>query len=127
MNNINSKFAFISAIILGFLAVSFGAFGAHGLKGMLSNYQLGIWQTAVEYQMYHAIVLLFTSLLKDSKAARVASKLFLLGSLLFSGSLYLLAITEISVLGAITPIGGVLLLGGWTTLVFTIKGNIDKA
>ncbi len=127
MNNINSKFAFISAIILGFLAVSFGAFGAHGLKGMLSNYQLGIWQTAVEYQMYHAIVLLFTSLLKDSKAARVASKLFLFGSLLFSGSLYLLAVTEISVLGAITPIGGVLLLGGWTTLVFTLKGNIDKA
>ncbi|MUH71739.1 DUF423 domain-containing protein [Psychrosphaera haliotis] len=127
MNNINSKFAFISAIILGFLAVSFGAFGAHGLKGMLSNYQLGIWQTAVEYQMYHAIVLLFTSLLKDSKAARVASKLFLFGSLLFSGSLYLLAITEIGLLGAITPIGGILLLGGWTTLVFTLKGNIDKA
>lgn len=127
MNNINSKFTFISAISFGFLAVVFGAFGAHALKSIMNEYQLGIWQTAVQYQVYHAIVLLFTSLLKKSKFSQLASKFFVLGIVVFSGSLYLLAITEIKLLGAITPLGGILLLAGWLTLLFTLNNKSNES
>lgn len=98
------------AAILGGLGVAFGAFGAHSLKEMISADLLATFETGVRYQMYHALALLGLG------AARFKSRgiLFLLiGTLIFSFSLYLLALTGVKVLGAITPIGGVLQIVGW--------------
>lgn len=106
------------AAITGFLAVALGAFGAHGLKDLLErNGTLAIWQTAVLYHLTHAIVLLFLST-RPWKAVSKAFGFFGSGILLFSGSLYLLAITHIKWLGAITPLGGLCLLAGWLILAF---------
>ncbi len=107
--------AFRFAAILGFLAVALGAFGAHGLKDLLMrNQTLSIWEKAVFYHMTHTVLLLF--LASRVPLPAVALWLFLIGVLVFSGSLYLLALTGIKWLGAITPIGGLCLLGGWLTL-----------
>ena len=98
--------------------VALGAFGAHALRGRLSELHLGVFETGVRYQLFHAAALLILGV-----AHRVRSRpqhlwvgrCFILGSLVFSGSLYLLATTGISKFGAVTPIGGVLLLAGWAT------------
>jgi uncharacterized membrane protein YgdD (TMEM256/DUF423 family) len=105
--------------ILGFLAVILGAFGAHILKAHLT--QLGTlphWETAVFYHLIHAVALLAVGMQSKFRArgARVA---FLLGILIFSGSLYLMALTGWKWLGAITPLGGLCLLFGWGSLLFT--------
>jgi uncharacterized membrane protein YgdD (TMEM256/DUF423 family) len=105
----------------GFLAVAIGAFGAHGLKERLEALeQTANFQTAVHYQMYCAFALLAVGLLalhgRSSAALVVAGWSFLLGSLLFSGSLYILATTGLKWLGAVTPLGGVLMLAGWAAL-----------
>jgi uncharacterized membrane protein YgdD (TMEM256/DUF423 family) len=103
------------AAILGFLAVALGAFGAHGLKELLTRLDtLAIWEKAVFYHMIHAVVLLF--LASRVPFPTVAYLLFFAGILVFSGSLYILAFTGIKWLGAITPIGGLCLLGGWLSL-----------
>jgi len=107
------------AALLGFLAVALGAFGAHGLKAVLSPYARDIYQTAVEYQFYHAGALLLVAILQfrfELKLLRWSAWALLLGTLVFSGSLYILAVTGISWLGAITPIGGAALLAGWLLL-----------
>ena len=106
----------------GFLAVAIGAFGAHGLKERLESLgQTAIFQTAAHYQMYCAFALLAVGLLalhgRSGTALAVAGWSFLLGSLLFSGSLYILATTGLKWLGAITPLGGVLMLAGWAALL----------
>jgi uncharacterized membrane protein YgdD (TMEM256/DUF423 family) len=99
--------------LLAGLAVAAGAFGAHALKSSLSPEALGWWQTAVEYQMWHALALLA---LARVERAGLASALLTAGTLVFSGSLYLLALTGARWLGAATPLGGLLLLAGWALL-----------
>jgi len=99
-----------------FLAVGRGAFGAHALKARLSPEMLAIFETGVKYQVYHALALLLLAALRGpSKAAWC----FTAGIVIFSGSLYILALTGIRKFGAITPIGGVLFLAGWLILLFS--------
>ncbi|MGO4107927.1 DUF423 domain-containing protein [Paenibacillus sp. YAF4_2] len=99
------------------LAVALGAFGAHGLKDTLSEDMLEVYETGVRYHMYHALALMLVALLADrigdTKLVRVGARLLLIGIVLFSGSLYALALSDISILGAITPLGGVAFLVGW--------------
>ena len=115
----------VSGALHGLLAVAFGAFGAHALKEVLDEYSRGIWETAVQYQMFHAMGLLVIGLLMSSKLfgevkqLNVAGIFFNLGIVFFSGSLYVLAISGIKVLGAITPIGGVLFLIGWLLIILS--------
>lgn len=112
--------------INGFLAVAFGAFAAHALKGVLSTGLLEAFKTGVDYQGMHALVLLAVGLLGRYEASRslaVAGWAFASGILLFSGSLYLLALTDIRWLGAITPLGGVSFLLGWAALAWHAGRN----
>lgn len=107
--------------LYGFLGVAFGAFGAHALRARLSADALAIWKTAVEYQFYHALALLLVGLWiaqQPARALNVAGICFALGTLLFSGSLYVLALSGVRVLGAITPFGGLLFLLGWLSLAW---------
>lgn len=102
--------------LLAFLAVAAGAFGAHGLQGVLTASRLETWETAARYQMYHALALLFLGLAAARRpAARWSGPGILLfgGTVVFSGSLYALALTGVGVLGAVAPIGGAALLAGW--------------
>jgi uncharacterized membrane protein YgdD (TMEM256/DUF423 family) len=119
------KPAIISGAIQGFLAVALGAFGAHALDDILTTYGEGIWDTAVQYQMFHAAGLLVVGILAHllgmSKALKVATWCMNLGVVFFSGSLYVLALTEIGPLGAITPIGGVLFLTAWISIIIKVK------
>lgn len=119
------KPAIISGAIQGFLAVALGAFGAHALEGILTTYGEGIWDTAVQYQMFHAagllVVGILAHLLGESKSLKVATWTMNLGVVFFSGSLFALALTEIGPLGAITPIGGVLFLTGWISIIVAVK------
>ena len=105
--------------VAGFTGVTLGAFGAHALRGRLSPEMLVVFETGVRYQMYHALAIIATGLI----AARMggwlivaAGWLFTAGIVLFSGRLYLLAFTGVTILGAITPIGGVAFLLGWACL-----------
>ena len=108
--------------VSGFLSVALGAFGAHALKEKLDEYSLGIFHTGVTYQTTHALALVLVALLlkwyPDSSGLGWAGWCFAAGTVIFSGSLYTLAMTGIKVLGAITPIGGVLFLAGWALLAF---------
>ena len=104
------------AIILLMLAVMLGAFGSHGLKDMVTAARLLTWQTAVDYQMSQALGLLVISFVEPDKMTRWFNwgrKLLVVGMIIFSGSLYILVLTDIGVLGAITPIGGTALIAGW--------------
>lgn len=108
--------------ISGFVAVAFGAFGAHALKARLSMEMLTIWKTANEYHFYHALALLLVGVLaRQGKLSGldVSAGCFLAGIVVFSGSLYLLALTGTRWLGAITPIGGLLFLAGWAWLAWS--------
>lgn len=110
----------LAGAVAGLIAVGFGAFGAHGLRGRLSPEMLAAFETGVRYHMYHALALLLTAALAPrfpGKAMAAAGWLFVAGITLFSGSLYLLAVTGVTALGAITPIGGVAFLAGWAALV----------
>src|ERR1051325_4337473 len=101
--------------LAGFLAVAFGAFGAHALRERLSSEMLAVFETGVRYQMYHALALLLVSAMMPRMGGWLVvagGSLFAFGILLFSGSLYLLALTGVTMFGAITPIGGVALLAG---------------
>lgn len=124
------KGSIISGSIHGLLAVALGAFAAHGLKEVLDDYGTGIWETAVQYQMFHASALILVgilmarSILGEVKQLKIAMICFNAGILIFSGSLMVLALTGIKVLGAITPIGGVLFLIGW---VMVIIATLKKA
>jgi uncharacterized membrane protein YgdD (TMEM256/DUF423 family) len=104
----------ISAI-LGLLAVAFGAFGAHGLKELLArNGTAGIWEKAVFYHLIHSVMLYL--LASRTPLPRFPWLAFFTGILIFSGSLYVLAVTNLRWLGAVTPLGGVSFLAGWTCL-----------
>ena len=102
----------IMAAAMGFLAMALGAFGAHALKGVLEvNQTRDLWNTAVLYHLIHAPALLWAATAEPFLKGAIVC--WVLGIVLFSGSLYALALTKISVLGAITPVGGLLLMAGW--------------
>lgn len=106
------------AAVLGFIAVGLGAFGAHSLKDLLArNATREIWETAVLYHFMHALALLVLAGFRPVPSG--ACWLFVAGIAVFSGSLYLLAVTNIRWLGAITPIGGVSFLAGWLWLAIS--------
>ena len=109
----------LAGAVSGLIAVGFGAFGAHGLRGRLTPDMLAVFETGVRYHMYHALALLLTAALMPrvpGKAIAAAGWLFVAGIVLFSGSLYLLAVTGVTILGAVTPFGGVAFLAGWAAL-----------
>jgi uncharacterized membrane protein YgdD (TMEM256/DUF423 family) len=110
------------AAINGFLSVALGAFAAHGLRARLSPELLATFQTGVEYHMYHALALLGVGVLSlhfpASGILKGSGLLLLLGIVLFSGSLYVLALSGIRWLGAITPLGGVAFLAAWALLAW---------
>jgi uncharacterized membrane protein YgdD (TMEM256/DUF423 family) len=126
----NQRTTFISACILGALGVMIGAFGAHALKSeLLAAGSLDTFETAVKYHFYHTLALLAVGLLMQqvaSKALHYAALLFVLGIVFFSGSLYVLCMTGIGVLGAITPLGGVLFIAGWVAMGFGIAKKRDS-
>jgi uncharacterized membrane protein YgdD (TMEM256/DUF423 family) len=106
-------------VVLALLAVAFGAFGAHALKEIVTPERLQTFETGVRYQMYHALALLIMSALplKNYRAAWF----LLIGTVIFSGSLYILVLSDVGIFGAITPIGGVLQIIGWGLLLFSFK------
>jgi uncharacterized membrane protein YgdD (TMEM256/DUF423 family) len=107
--------------ILGFLGVAFGAFGAHALRERLSPEMLAVFETGVRYQMYHTLAMLIVAAaigrIGPATLLLAAGWSFFAGVVLFSGSLYALALTGVTTLGAITPIGGLLFLAGWACLI----------
>ncbi|WHY14066.1 DUF423 domain-containing protein [Peribacillus frigoritolerans] len=114
------KLFIILGALNGFIAVALGAFGAHGLEGKIPDKYLETWQTAVQYQMFHAVGLLVLGLLAgkiDSPLINWSGCLMLIGIILFSGSLFVLSVTQIKVLGAITPLGGVSFLVAWVLMI----------
>jgi uncharacterized membrane protein YgdD (TMEM256/DUF423 family) len=102
--------------VSAFLGVALGAFGAHALKSRLSSEALAIFETGVRYQMFHALALLVVAARLPDPRGSIAGWLFVAGTVLFSGSLYALALTGIRGLGAITPVGGLCFLAGWALL-----------
>lgn len=114
------KIFLIIGAINALLAVALGAFGAHGLESKLSAKYLDIWDKATMYQMYHALGIILIGIINGTTKLDVSlAGWFMLGGIiLFSGSLYILAVTQIKVLGAITPIGGVMFIISWALLVF---------
>jgi uncharacterized membrane protein YgdD (TMEM256/DUF423 family) len=114
---------FIAGSLSAFLAVALGAFGAHGLKERVSPEMLAIFEVGVRYHMYHALALLgvaWAATRWPGASINAAGWLFLFGTLVFSGSLYVLSVTGIRWLGAITPIGGAAFLIGWVCLAWGI-------
>ena len=111
------------ASVSGMLAVVFGAFGAHALKGKLDDQALKVFETAVQYHFYHTFALLVVGVIALNQPQTVLLKssgwLFVIGILVFSGSLYLLSLTGVRWLGAITPLGGLALIAGWACLAAT--------
>lgn len=115
------RWALMMGALAGLLAVMAGAFGAHGLRHVVSERGLEVFQTAVSYQMYHALVLVVASLMPalglSQRLLGVACGFWLAGIVLFSGSLYLLVLSGHHWLGPVTPIGGVCFMIGWALLV----------
>lgn len=103
----------LTGCVLMATGIAFGAFGAHALRGAVSQSDLDIWEKAVFYQIVHGLAFLIISTFKISSSTALALGL---GTLIFSGSLYLLVLTGVRELGAITPIGGTLLILGWVML-----------
>ena len=118
-----SKTILLTASVVLTMAVIIGAFGAHGLKSHLTNEMMQVYKTGVEYHFYHALGLLLIGVLSVSMPSGLLnwSAIFLtLGIILFSGSLYILAITGIKWLGAITPLGGLSFIAGWIILFVAV-------
>lgn len=115
-------------VVLGsinaFFAVGLGAFGAHGLKSKVSAELLAVWQTGVQYHMFHALGLILLGilihLLPQAGLLRVAGWLLLSGIVLFSGSLYGMVLSEVRTLGMVTPIGGISFLLGWLLMALAV-------
>jgi len=117
-----NKYTKIGAL-LAMLSVAFGAFGAHILEEQLTADELDVYQTGVQYHMFHAVGILLVAMLIDRlaspKLAAWAANLMIAGVVLFSGSLYVLALSGVKELGAITPIGGVAFIAGWICLALS--------
>jgi len=117
------RFFFLSGAVAAFIAVALGAFGAHSLKTKLSADMLNIFEIGVRYQMYHALGLIAVAwaMTRWPEAnLNAAGWAFIVGIVVFSGSLYLLSATDIRWLGAITPIGGLAFLIGWAILIWSL-------
>lgn len=117
------KKTIIAGAVFAGLAVLLGAFGAHALKDVLGRYA-STWETGVQYQMFHAVGILIIGLLMEKQTSRLynwAAILFSVGIVFFSGSLYVLSISKETVLGAITPIGGVCFVVGWFLLILGVS------
>ena len=115
---------FVAGALSGLIAVAAGAFAAHGLRHQLAPEQLGVFETAARYQMYHALALLavaWAAVRWPGSSAVLAGWCFVAGIVVFSGSLYVLAFTGVRWLGAITPLGGLAFLAGWALLVWTVS------
>ena len=116
------------AAISGLLAVAIGAFGAHGLKARISEDLMAVFQTGVQYHFYHTLALLMVGMLMIAypqvSLLKWSGCLFVAGLLIFSGSLYILALTGVKWLGAITPIGGVAFMAGWLTLALAVYHHV---
>ena len=119
------KMILITTALLGALAVALGAFGAHGLEGKITEAQIAVWNTAVKYQIVHVLAILVLMLNQKQLNFTTPSIFFLVGIILFSGSLYLLSAKGLlgidsfaRILGPITPIGGLCFIIGWVFLAF---------
>ena len=116
-----------SGAILGALAVALGAFGSHAFKAMLTaSNRLDTYETAVKYQFYHAIALILVGILMNtiaSKSMTYAGYSFLIGTIIFSGSLYIICFTGVKAFGAVAPIGGLSLIAGWLFLFWGVYKN----
>lgn len=123
-----AKFALIAGSLNAMLAVIMGAFGAHGLKARLDSDMLAVYQTGATYHMTHALALLACGLLalhlRDSALLQWSGRLFLFGIAVFSGSLYLLSITGVRWLGAITPIGGTAFILAWALMALAVYKGV---
>tara|TARA_B100000780_G_C20827823_1_gene328926 strand:- start:213 stop:599 length:387 start_codon:yes stop_codon:yes gene_type:complete len=121
----NSQKVLKIASIFGVLAVVIGAFGAHGMERILiENNRVETFETAVQYHFYHTIALLTVSVFFQNKMSsylKWSAYLFIVGIVVFSGSLYVLSLTNITILGAITPFGGLSFIGGWIALFLSAK------
>jgi uncharacterized membrane protein YgdD (TMEM256/DUF423 family) len=114
-----ARFFFVLGALFAMLAVAAGAFASHGLRGRLDPAMLAVFETAARYQMYHALALLAAAAachVRPARSARLAGGLFAAGILLFSGSLYALALGNERWLGMITPFGGLAFIAGWACL-----------
>ena len=119
LGNMDRRFLLLGALS-AFAAVAAGAFGAHALREHLSVELLAVYETGARYQMYHALALIGVGVVRSEVPGRLSAAAgwcFVWGTLLFSGSLYLLALTGITWLGAVTPLGGVCFLAGWVCLM----------
>lgn len=124
MAGVDRTFLLIGALAGG-VGVGLGAFGAHGLRSRLTPEMLNVFETGVRYHMYHALAILLVAALMGRMEARllpVSGWCFSAGIVIFSGSLYALATTGVTMLGAITPIGGVAFLAGWICLILVATG-----
>lgn len=120
------KICAVLGALSGFVAVASGAFGAHVLRQRLSPDHLAVFETAARYEMYHALALIGVALAlnrRSGAALRVAGWCFVAGTVFFCGSLYILALTGIGWLGAITPLGGVCFLAGWLALAWGVLSS----
>ena len=114
------NFIFIGSVLAA-IAVLLGSFGAHVLKGVLDDYGKSIFNTATLYHMFHTFAIIIIGILEQilpNQSLKIPGFLFFIGIILFSGSLYLLSITQIKWLGMITPIGGTCFLLGWIILAY---------
>lgn len=130
-NSTTGRWLIVAGAGFATLAVMLGAFAAHGLRPVLDTYSLGLVETAARYQMYHAIALVITGIIATNRHcsprwSKLAATAFVLGILLFSGSLYVLALSGIKWLGAITPIGGVAFILGWCALIVAALKNSNR-
>lgn len=124
-----AKTILLLGVLFSGLGVMIGAFGAHGLQKLLeSTNRVATFETAVKYQMYHSLALLFLGVLMvqfpQITSLKTTGLLFLIGMLIFSGSLYILCLTGVKWMGAITPIGGVFMIAGWVYLAWLIAKNL---
>jgi len=121
----------LTGLALMLLAVALGAFGAHALKAIIPSDLLPIWKTASQYHFYHALGLIALGLWSQQHASArltsITAYCFILGVLLFSGSLYMLAVSGLRWLGMITPLGGVLFLAGWSSWIVAVIKHTPTA
>lgn len=121
------KLFLLIAGVLGLLSVAIGAFGAHGLKDILEkNDRFSNFETAVKYQFYHVFAIIAVAMLMDKYSEKMmtyAGYSFMAGILFFSGSLYILSLTNVTKWGAVTPIGGLLFIIGWICMIIGLNQN----
>ena len=123
LNNNSKKFLAIASFMMA-LSIALGAFGAHGLKSILTDSMLKIYNTGIQYQFYNTLGLFIVAFLinfkPDSKKLRLSAWLIIIGMIIFSFSLYALVVLNLPILGAITPIGGTLLIIAWLVVTYSL-------